>query len=224
MKKLASTLPNMLLSLGLITLLSGALLGLFYSITKEPIDEAARRQQTEAIAAVLPTYDNDPEQDMAEVSLPDATYAVYPALEEGRLVGAAVKGASMDGFGGEIVVICGFDADGKVRDYRVLSHAETPGLGSKMEMWFRDPAGARSVLGKSPAESDFRPSKDGGEIDGITAATISSRAFLSILREAYEAYVQLASSKYGVKLSKSEWKKTDADASSGASHHKREQS
>ena len=95
----------------------------------------------------------------------------------------------MNGFAGEIVVMCGFEADGTVKDYRVLRQAETPGLGTKMEMWFRDPAGARSVIGKNPDATSFYVTKDaGGEIDGITAATISSRAFLETLRNAFQAY------------------------------------
>lgn len=95
----------------------------------------------------------------------------------------------MNGFAGEIAVMCGFEADGTVKDYRVLQQAETPGLGTKMETWFRDPAGARSVIGKNPESTSFFVTKDsGGQIDGITAATISSRAFLETMRNAYEAY------------------------------------
>ena len=92
----------------------------------------------------------------------------------------------------------GFNADGSVRDYRVLKQAETPGLGSKMEMWFRDPAGARSVIGKNPETTPFYVTKDKeqhGAIDGITAATISSRAFLESMRDAYQAYKQFQEKK-----------------------------
>lgn len=178
----------MVLSLGVITIASGALLGWVYDVTKAPIAAAAAAQQTEAIAAVLPAYDNDPEGDVDTVMVAGRRFVIYPAKEDGRLVGVAVKGSSMEGFGGEIAMIAGFDADGKVRDYRVLQQAETPGLGSKMEEWFRDPQGARSVIGKSPEEVEFTPTKDGGDIDAITAATISSRAFLGLMRDAFAAY------------------------------------
>lgn len=189
MKKLASTLPNMIISLGCITVIAGALLGWMYSITKEPIALQAEAQQQAAIAEVAPAFNNNPESDKRETTIDGNTFTVYPAYDNDKLVGAAVKGSSMNGFAGEIVVMCGFEADGTVKDYRVLQQAETPGLGTKMEMWFRDPAGARSVIGKNPDKTSFQVSKDaGGEIDGITAATISSRAFLETMRNAFEAY------------------------------------
>lgn len=189
MKKIASTLPNMIISLGSITIIAGALLGWMYSITKEPIEKQAILQQQLAIAAVAPPFNNNPEEDKWETSVNGDKFTVYPAYENGVLTGAAVKGCSMNGFAGEIVVMCGFEADGTVKDYRVLQQSETPGLGTKMETWFRDPEGARSVIGKNPSTVSFHVSKDkGGEIDGITAATISSRAFLETMRNAFEAY------------------------------------
>ena len=189
MKKLASTLPNMIMSLGLITVISGALLGGAYAITKDPIDKQAQLQQQAAIADVTPPFTNNPEDDKWETQIDGQTFTVYPAYNDGNLVGAAVKGSSMNGFSGEITVMCGFTADGTVKDYRVLQHAETPGLGSKMESWFRDPVASRSVLEKNPENVSFFVSKDpGGQIDGITAATISSRAFLEIMRNAFNAY------------------------------------
>lgn len=191
MKKLKSTLPNMVLSLGIVTAGAGAILGAVYQATKEPIERQQAEQQVMAIRQVAPPFDNDPEAESAVIQIDGLPFTVYPAHENGILTGAAVKGSSMNGFAGEIVVMCGFNADGTVRDYRVLSQAETPGLGSKMEMWFRDPKGARSVLGKNPEQTPFYVTKDAanrGQIDGITAATISSRAFLETLRNAFEAY------------------------------------
>lgn len=193
MKKLASTLPNMILSLGVITAAAGALLGGMYVITQEPIARQEAEQQVAAIREVAPPFDNDPEAEKVVYQVEGQDVTVYPAKIDGKLAGAAVKATSMNGFSGEITVMCGFDADGTVRDYRVLRQAETPGLGAKMEMWFRDPAGARSVIGRNPGVTSFFVTKDTeqhGEIDGITAATISSRAFLSIMRTAYDAYLR----------------------------------
>lgn len=192
MKKLSSTLPNMILSLGIITVLSGLLLGVMYTVTKDPIEQSEREMQTAALAEVLPAFDNDPEAEEQSITVSGQTYEIYPAQMDGRPVGVAVKGSTMAGFSGEIVIICGFDNNGSIVNYRVLRQAETPGLGAKMEMWFRDPSGARSVIGKSPAIQNFSPTKDGGDVDAITAATISSRAFLSVLRGAYAAYLQYA--------------------------------
>lgn len=210
MKKLKSTLPNMILSLGLISILSGGLIGLMYSVTKEPIEKAMAESQTAAISQVLPEHDNNPEAESENIDAAGKTFTLYPARLDGRIVGAAVRGTSMDGFSGEVTIISGFNAAGDVTDYKVLTQAETPGLGAKMEEWFRDPSGARSIIGKSPGKVNFRPSKDGGDIDGITAATISSRAFLNIVREAYSAYMAYK----GVPV-----EQPQADASSGASSH-----
>lgn len=191
MKRLPSTLPYMLLSLGLITVVAGALLGWMYDITKAPIERQMTEQQQAAIREVAPPFDNNPEKDKWETMIDGNTFTVYPAVMKGSLAGAAVKGASMNGFSGEIVVMAGFNDDGSLRDYRVLSQAETPGLGAKMEEWFRDPSGARSVIGKNPASYSFYVTQDAashGKVDAITAATISSRAFLEILRNAFDAY------------------------------------
>lgn len=188
----------MILSLGMITACAGALLGIVYSITKEPIARQAQLAQDSAIAEVAPKYNNNPTKESKNFTIDGNTFVVYPALMDGKLVGAAVKGCSMNGFSGEIDVMAGFDLNGTLRDYRVLQQAETPGLGSRMEVWFRDPVAARSVLGKNPVETPFYVSKDkdkNGAIDGITAATISSRAFLESLRNAFEAYRQYAETK-----------------------------
>lgn len=192
MKKLTSTLPNMILSLGVIGVVAGGLLGGMYAITKKPIEEAEKKQLTESIAQVSPAFDNSPEDDKVIIKLNGQDFTVYPAINNGQLEGAAVLGTTMEGFSGEVVVLCGFEADGTVKDYRVIRHAETPGLGAKMEEWFHDPAGARSVIGKNPSVQNFRVSKDNGDIDAITAATISSRAFLGVMRDAYMAYRQYA--------------------------------
>lgn len=215
MKKLASTLPNMVLSLVVITVAAGALLGWTYSVTKEPIARQAAEQQVEAIRKVAPPFDNNPDADRWETEVDGNAVTVYPAMMNGRLAGAAVKARSFNGFAGEIVVMAGFDADGTVREYQVLSQAETPGLGTKMQEWFRDPAGTRSVIGKNPGVNSFYVSKDtGGEIDAITAATISSRAFLETMRTAFEAYRRYADSQ-GAEVGSAK-----ADAASGASKQK----
>ena len=193
-EKMKSTLPNMILSLGVIGIVAGGLLGGMYAITKDPIAEAESKQLTESIAQVSPQFDNSPESDKVTIQVDNRDFTVYPAIMNGKLEGAAVLGTTMEGFAGEVVILCGFEADGTVKDYRVIRHAETPGLGSKMEEWFHDPAGSRSVIGKNPSVQNFHVSKDNGDIDAITAATISSRAFLSVMRNAYMAYRQYAES------------------------------
>lgn len=192
MKKLASTLPNMILSLTLIAALAGLLLGGMYKITEEPIALQQKENRISAIRKVAPEFDNDPTAQAWEYKSAGSEAMVYPAYMNGTLQGAAVKATSMNGFSGEVTVMCGFDRDGTMRDYEVLHQAETPGLGARMQMWFRDPKGARSVLGRNPGRESFyvtQDKADHGAVDAITAATISSRAFLETLRKAYEAYI-----------------------------------
>ena len=70
--------------------------------------------------------------------------------------------------------------------YTLLEHAETPGLGAKADKWFQK-GEKGDIIGKSPAEP-LSVSKDGGKVDAITASTITSRAFLLAVNNAYNAY------------------------------------
>lgn len=191
MKKLQSTLPNMILSLGVITIVAAALLAWTNSVTEGPIAEANLTKKTDAIRAVAPDFNNNPlEQVWKYVPQEGAdTFYVYPAVLDGKLNGAAVQGYTKSGFSGLVTVMYGFALDGTITGYEVLSHAETPGLGAKMNEWFRMEAGNRSVIGKNPETQQMYVSKDvAGGIDAITAATISSRAFLTALRDSFDAY------------------------------------
>lgn len=184
-----SSLGSMILSLGVISVVAGALLGGVKIFTQERVDEAARMVKVRAIGSVVPPFDNDPSAEGFRVAVGADSLLVYPATKGGELVGMAVESISHEGFSGDISVMVGFDASGVVTGYSVLSHGETPGLGARMEEWFRLPEGHRSVIGIQPSPS-LAVSKDGGEIDGITAATITSRAFLDAIRRAHEAFVK----------------------------------
>ena len=191
MKKLTSSLPNMMLSLGIITIISAALLAWVYSITAKPIEDAAKQKQVEAIKAVTPEFDNNPLADCEEWTPQGLKepFIIFPAYKNDKFVGAAVEGYSLNGFSGEIRVMYGFNAEGDIYGYEVLSQAETPGLGAKMGEWFKMEEGNRSVIGKNPSTTSMFVTKDvGGDIDAITAATISSRAFLGALRDCYDAF------------------------------------
>ena len=138
---------------------------------------------------VVPEFDNTPiaESYMAVTGDGDSL-RIYPAKKGGELVGAAVESNTMNGFSGEIRVIVGFDKEGTLYNYSVLQHSETPGLGSKMQEWFRTDKNNQSVIGRKLSEGELKVSKDGGNVDAITAATISSRAFLNAVNRAYSAY------------------------------------
>jgi electron transport complex protein RnfG len=189
MAKLKSTLPNMFLSLTVICCAAAAILASVNMYTIEPIAKSKAETLNKAIKDVTPEYDNDPTVDAYMVAVGDNdSLKVYPAMKDGKLVGAAVDSNTKKGFGGEVKVIVGFDTDGKLLNYSVLQHAETPGLGAKMQDWFRTDKNKQSVLGRDLSKGELKVSKDGGDVDAITAATISSRAFLDAVNRAYAAY------------------------------------
>lgn len=189
MEKLKSTLPNMLLSLTGICVVAGAILASVNEATLEPIAASKAAALESAIKMVVPEFDNTPtaESYMAVTGDGDSL-RIYPAKKGGELVGAAVESNTMNGFSGEIRVIVGFDKEGTLYNYSVLQHSETPGLGSKMQEWFRTDKNNQSVIGRKLSEGELKVSKDGGNVDAITAATISSRAFLNAVNRAYSAY------------------------------------
>ena len=97
--------------------------------------------------------------------------------------GVAVETA-VDGFGGTFRVMVGFDAEGNILGYEILEHQETPGLGSHMTHWFKNAdKHGQNIIGRKGGS--LTVSKDGGDVDAITAATISSRAFLKAVNQAY---------------------------------------
>ncbi len=189
MAKLKSSLTNMFLSLTIICVTAGGILAVVNRATSEPITLSKKAKLENAIKAVVPEFDNSPTEEayMAAAGSGDSL-KIYPAKKNGQLVGVAIESNSMKGFSGEINVIAGFDTEGKLYNYSVLHHAETPGLGSKMEEWFRAEKGHQNILGKDLSKGNLRVSKDGGDVDAITAATISSRAFLDAINRAYAAY------------------------------------
>ena len=218
MAKKESTLMNMLLTLLLIALVAGASLGYVYKLTQEPIAQAKAAQQQSAIKDVVPEFDNNPVAEVDTIESPDGMkLTLFPAKRNGVLVGVAIETMTNKGFGGNIRIMVGLQPDGTIINYRVLEHKETPGLGSKMEEWFRPSAvktdthndkspsfakwlygvkasggGNRSVIGLNPGKANLTVSKDGGDVDAITAATISSRAFLDAISRAYQAYTKPA--------------------------------
>ncbi|NDV46549.1 RnfABCDGE type electron transport complex subunit G [Paludibacter sp. 221] len=196
MAKLESSFKNMLLVLTCITLFAGGILAGVYTLTKEPIEKSKLAKQQNAIKEVLPPFDSLDDEGKVVVIEKDGKkgeYTVYTAYDaNGSAIGAAVESFSNGGFSGEIKVMVGFDINNKIVDYSVLEQKETPGLGTKMVDWFKTDKGNQNIKGKNPSASSFKVNKDGGEIDAITAATISSRAFLEAVKDAYAAYTNNA--------------------------------
>jgi len=160
MAKLESSFKNMVISLTAITIVAAAGLAGVYMVTKAQIDAQNEAAQNAAKIAVLNGQD-----------------------------GVAIE-TTADGFGGPIRVMVGFAPDGTILGYEVLEQQETPGLGTHMVDWFKNPEKPGSNIIGRQANGDFTVSKDGGDVDAITAATISSRAFLKAVNLAYQQYAQ----------------------------------
>ena len=179
----------MFLSLTIICVVAGAILAGVNMYTTGPIAATKAAALEAAIKAVTPAFDNKPtEEAYMAVTADGDSLKIYPAKQDGKFVGAAVESNTMKGFGGEIRVIVGFDTEGKLLNYSVLQHAETPGLGAKMQEWFRTDKNRQSVLGRNLSDGELKVTKDGGDVDAITASTITSRAFLNAVNRAYSAF------------------------------------
>ncbi|KIO42724.1 MULTISPECIES: RnfABCDGE type electron transport complex subunit G [Porphyromonadaceae] len=186
-KKLESTFKNMVLVLSAITLISSAAVGFVNEFTSGLIDKAKLEKQVTAIRNVVAAFDNDPMAEAWTEKTPDGGELIfYPAKKAGELVGTAIKTYSNNGFSGKVWLMVGFNPDGTIHNYSVLEHKETPGLGSKMDSWFTR-GGKGNVTGKKPGKTGLKVTKDGGDVDAITAATISSRAFLDAINRAAAA-------------------------------------
>lgn len=178
-----STLFNMVAVLFTITLIASAGVGAVNMITADAIAAANAAATTEAVANVLPEFDNT---EISEQTIDEMPIVVYTATKGDQTVGYAVESMTKNGFGGVIRLMVGFAADGKILNVNVLQQAETPGLGTKMA----DEGNVllNSIKDKNSWEIEFKVKKDGGELDALTAATISSRAYYEAVARAYEAY------------------------------------
>lgn len=182
MAKTESSFRNMVLSLTLISLVASAGLGFVYEFTLEPIALSNLNKKVEAIKQVVPEFNNNPYSEMFRLPTGEGdSLDVFPAKKDNVVVGYAVTTYTKKGFSGNITLMAGFKPDGTVVNITVLDHKETPGLGTKMtEPKFKD-----QFKEKNPAEFSLKVKKDGGPVDAITAATISSRAFCDAVQRAY---------------------------------------
>ena len=189
MKKLKSTLPNMVVVLTCVALITGGLLAWVHHITEAPKLAEQQRSLAADISKVMggkSVKETDVKNITKEFDGKTYNFVVhYVADANGSPLGKAVESTTM-GFGGDLTVLVGLDQQGKVLGYAIRQTAETPGLGIKAAEWFQKD-GKGSIIGKDPMDKGFDVSKDNGDIDGITASTITSRAFLKAVRQASEA-------------------------------------
>ncbi len=189
MKKLKSTLPNMVIVLTCVALITGGLLAWVNHVTEAPKLAEQQRSLATDISKVMggkTVKETDIKNITKEFDGKTYEFVVhYVAQTNGTPLGKAVESTTM-GFGGDLTVLVGLDLQGKVLGYAIRQTSETPGLGIKAEEWFQKD-GKGSIIGKDPLSKSFAVSKDNGDIDGITASTITSRAFLKAVRQACEA-------------------------------------
>ena len=179
-----STLRSMVLCLFLVCLVCSALLGGVYVLTKGKIDQEQIKKTNNAIAQVSSEFDNAPSSEKMSVEIDGKDIAVYPARKDGKTVGYAVESFTSKGFSGTINIMVGFDMEGNIVGTSVISHSETPGLGAKMT----EPAFYSQFIGKNPASFKLGVRKDGGDVDAITASTITSRAYCDAVDRAYRVF------------------------------------
>ncbi len=183
-----SSLLNMTAVLFGITLVASAGVGVVNMITVEPIAAAEAAAKTEALNKVLPAFDATVSE---VVTVDEMPVTVYTATQSGQTVGYAVETLSKQGFGGPVSLMVGFTPAGGVVNVNVLKQTETPGLGTKMAD--EDNSLIRSIKGQQLAQKKLvdgklAVTKDGGDVDALTAATISSRAYVDAINRAWMAF------------------------------------
>lgn len=185
-----SSLINMVLTLTLICAGASAAVGVIYAVTKAPIEAAATAKTNKAIEAVVPSFNNNPSDDVMTVAAEQGSEPskVYVAKKDGDIVGYAIESKTTKGFGGAFTIMVGFTPDGAVYNTSVISHSETPGLGAKIT----DGSGKfiQQWKGKNLLDGSVKTAvrKDGGDIDAITASTITSRAFCDAMERAAKVF------------------------------------
>ncbi len=210
MKKLESSLTNMALVLTGVAVIMGGILAFVNHLTEGPINEQKTKALADGIKTVMVCDDlvvaktDTVKQNDAKGK--ELTYIIYQIQDaQKKDLGAAVESIT-GGFGGDLKVLVGFDPEGTILGYTLLEHAETPGLGAKADKWFQK-GEKGDIIGKHPEKNSIGVTKgDEGEIDAITASTITSRAFLLAINNAYKAY-----------------KATPADAATGATEQNKEE-
>lgn len=188
MSKKESTFINMTLTLFVITLVAGLSLGYVNDLTLEPKAKAKLARKVNALKQVLPQFDNNPVEDVKMIKLDHIKDSVelYTAKNKDSYVGTAVVSSSEKGYSGLVKLMVGFNPDSTIQNIVVLEQKETPGLGTKM----KEPKFLDQFKGKNPAQFNLKPKKDGGDVDALTGATISTRAFGEATQMAYDVYVE----------------------------------
>ncbi len=190
MKKLESSITNMVLVLVGVALITGCILAYVNHVTEGPIKEQAAKTLADGIKSVMGGVELTVEKSDSvkqDIKGKEFVFVVHKTVDANKNdLGVAIE-STTGGFGGDLKVLVGFDKDGNILGYTILQHAETPGLGAKADKWFQKD-GKGNIIGKNPGKDNLTVKKDGGDVDAITASTITSRAFLLAVTQAYNAY------------------------------------
>ncbi|MBR2035074.1 MAG: RnfABCDGE type electron transport complex subunit G [Prevotella sp.] len=193
MKKLESSLLNMVIVLVSVAVITGGLLAWVNNVTEGPIkiqDQLALDNGIKSVMCVDELKVTESKEVVKNIGGKDYAFVVHKANNaNGEFIGAAVESTTL-GFGGDLKVLVGFDAEGKILGYTLLQHAETPGLGAKADKWFQKD-GKGNIIGRvMDASKPLVVKNDGGDVDAITASTITTRAFLAAVNQAFAAYAE----------------------------------
>ena len=188
MSKKESTFLNMTITLFVITMVAGLSLGYVNDLTVGPKAAARLAKKVKALKQVLPEFNNNPVDELHLVKVENAkdSIEIYPGKMDNKTIGTAVVGSSEKGYSGLVKIMVGFEPNGNIKNIVVLQQKETPGLGTKM----KDDKFLRQFRGKNPSEFNVMPTKDGGEVDALTGATITTRAFGEATQMAYDVFIQ----------------------------------
>ena len=188
MSKKESTFTSMVVSLLVITLVSGFALGYVNELTIEPKAKAKLERKVNAIKQVLPEFSNNPVEQVKLIKSDKAkdSIEIYTGIMDDMPIGTAVIGSTEKGFSGLIKIMIGFTPDGTIKNIEVLEQKETPGLGTKM----KDEKYLAQYREKNPSDFNLKVTKDGGEVDALTGATITSRAFGEAVQMAYDEFIK----------------------------------
>ena len=187
MSNKSSSFFNMVTTLAVITFGASTSLAFVYMLTKEPIEKALTAKKMAAIEEVVPAFNNLPSEEEIKIPFEGDTLRFYPAKMDEEVVGYAIETYTNKGFSGNIKLMVGLLPDGSIYDIAVIKHSETPGLGDKMDKSKSD--FSLQFIGENPGEFNVMVTKDGGDVDAITASTISSRAFCDAVQRAFNGFV-----------------------------------
>ncbi|MBM4153223.1 MAG: RnfABCDGE type electron transport complex subunit G [Kiritimatiellaceae bacterium] len=198
-------LAPLVISMSLISCIAATLMAWAYIVTKAPIAAAQQKKTNEALGQVLPEFDNQP----AEESVQSGNVTFYKARKNGLLVGFVGETISYTGYSGPITVLAGLNLDGTITTVLVTKQTETPGLGTVVCGRVREKTLSKLLSGKKETglppnrildqfsgmsvkagDAPWTVKKDGGTLDAISGATITSRAVGDAVFMIAEAFTQ----------------------------------